>query len=361
MSVSKGQSVLEAVQAYIGQYVNASSDAIYVLAVWVMHTWVTEFLDCTPYLCMTGPSGSGKTRGLEVIRGITRNAVWASDIKPAPLKWNIHNVGGRCTVYLDESELLSKGGVSDARSLMNSGNRPDGVMKVQLPDHSTVDLKVYCPKAVAMIGDMTPTTRNRSILWRCRTGLAPKVFRFVTSAVECAKLVAMINASGTWAKKPSPEYADCLDAWPRDQETWSGMFATVSALGCDKAHWDRLARIAVLWTQEKNSVAVKFYKQVEAEQRPEEGKTPLAAKAMKDLLAVLRDSDAKGIWSDEAVKRMLALPLGGWAGYEGSGLTEKSLARLVGPWVQPGPIRAGGRESIQKRGYKRADLLKVKV
>lgn len=252
------------------------------------------------------------------------------------------------------------------RAFMNSGYKPDGTLPIKLPNGQTVDLKTYCAKAAALIGDVTSTTRGRSILIRTVTAPPRNHFRFQVAEAEAKQLARRITERGTWLRKPSSEYLDSLADYPRDQEIWAGLFAVLTALGCDKAHKDRLERIAVLSTVGKNSTASKYYKQVEAEAAAKAGDGPASLKAMRDLLSVLRPTDIKGIWSDEAVSRMLALPLGGWAAYEGVGLTEKSLARLVGPWIETEQIRSpesakGKRTDVQKRGYTRAALEAVKL
>ena len=79
--------LLDATRRFIERYVvlRSAHQAI-VLALYVVHTYVAEAADATPYIAVTSPEKrSGKTRLLEVLELLVRNPLLVAHLSEAAL------------------------------------------------------------------------------------------------------------------------------------------------------------------------------------------------------------------------------------------------------------------------------------
>lgn len=359
MAKSKGQELLESIQATIESYmVFPNHHYGIVAALWVLNTWFFEVFDAVPYLSITAVAKRcGKSTLLDLLRFLSRNPETGGAGTAAAMYTLMEQYGGRCSLFFDEAERLSSGAASMMRSFMNFGYRKGESIPRVMPDRSVMKFPCYGPKAFALIGDPTDTLRDRSILFVLERRVAPKPYRPTRAEEECKAVVRQIKAyldSGALATMEvlAPDWLD-----NRDQEIWEPLWSIVNGLGCDK-HTIEAFQAASAFLVAGKSAPIKRYTQLEGLDDVDKGEW--GEKAIRDLASVFRDGEV-GIFSAVAVERLRAIPTAPWANFRGVGLSEPVLADLVSQFgVRPGRIREvtgkGAAASAQRRGYTRKSV-----
>lgn len=347
MEKSKGQALVERLSAWLAGYMAFTDSRIaLVLALWAIHTWVSERFDATPYLSITAATKqAGKTRLLSLLSMVSRQGKMFADVTPAYLYTWLEENDGRVTIFADEAEKLSSSALGVLRSMMNTGYLAGQTVGRKMGAR-TVDYPVYCPKAFAAIGDVNDTLRDRSIVITLERGKPTRDMRRVVAMGEAAAIVEDIRhvfVDG-W---PGPVEVDWLTG--RDREIWAAIFGVAVALKLDRETMRDLRAVSADLVAAKSAPRRRYERQ-----DAEDGAIAASygERAVMDLRSVLRDGEPM-IFSVVAVQRMKALEVGPWRAFKGEGLTEMSLASLVSPF-DLGPKlgrMAKGSKARVARGY----------
>ncbi|MGA2233838.1 MAG: DUF3631 domain-containing protein, partial [Tepidisphaeraceae bacterium] len=178
--------LLTDIEATIKKHVILSDHAAAALAVWVLHTWTFELRDIVAYVAIESPEKRcGKTTLLSVLAAMTHKPLIASNVTVGALFRAIDTC--RPTLFIDEADTFLAGN-GTMRGIINSGNtwRTAYVLRLsrakqnqvgressravsELPPEPPSDpgLKKYscwCPKVIAMIGQVPDTISDRSIV-----------------------------------------------------------------------------------------------------------------------------------------------------------------------------------------------------
>ena len=133
------------------------------LTCWVFLAAMMEEMTLLPMVAITSPiKRCGKTSLLGVLRRLCYKALSASSITPAGVyrvvdKYMPTLLIDEMDTFLPENEAL--------RGILNSGHTRDTAFKIAV-NPNTMDperFSTFCPKAIAMIGDMPDTLEDRSI------------------------------------------------------------------------------------------------------------------------------------------------------------------------------------------------------
>jgi hypothetical protein len=142
---------------------------ILVVASWVMAAWLTDVWDRFPNLAVTSPEKRcGKTRLLELLGMITPNARHTANISPAAVYRWIEQSDPKPTLLLDEAQSIQRRFSESSevvRELLNAGiDRNAKVVRMGGEHFDEVrDFSVYCPKAIAAIGDFDGVLADRCL------------------------------------------------------------------------------------------------------------------------------------------------------------------------------------------------------
>ncbi len=203
--------LLTHIEAVIKKHVILSDPAAAALAVWVLHTWTFELRDIVAYVAIESPEKRcGKTTLLSVLAAMARKPLIASNVTLGALFRAIDTC--RPTLFIDEADTFLAGN-GTMRGIINSGNtwrtayvlrlsasrrirrtatqppfpdRPhppslppvggvggdspgegESVHSQSTPESRETGLKKYscwCPKVIAMIGQVPDTIADRSIV-----------------------------------------------------------------------------------------------------------------------------------------------------------------------------------------------------
>lgn len=249
--VAETADLLDRVKAFVQKYVVLGEHEAVAVALWVLHTYAIDAADVTPYLHITSAvKRSGKTRLLEVLKLLVRTPRMASSATVAALVRMIDRLSP--TLLLDELDAaLGKGKeYSEAlRAILNAGNRRGGVASICVGKGSELverDFRVFCPKALAGIGDLPDTVADRSIqivLKRRAPGEAVARFFEGDANQEAAPLRQELEA---WAHRAIPLLCqarpeDLPGLGDRAAEHWRPLLAIADMAG---QPWAGAARMA---------------------------------------------------------------------------------------------------------------------
>ena len=174
--------LLTDIEAVITRHVVLNDHAAAALAVWVLHTYTFELRDAVAYVAIESPEKRcGKTTLVSVLAAMAHKPLIASNITVGALFRAIDSCSP--TLFIDEADTFLAGN-SAMRGIINSGNtwRTAFVLRLSRakPNHlrsesrpgSSVEpgpsgLKQYscwCPKVIALIGEVPDTIGDRSIV-----------------------------------------------------------------------------------------------------------------------------------------------------------------------------------------------------
>jgi hypothetical protein len=180
---ANGAESLDTVLAFVTRFVSMTAHQTRAVALWVAHTHAFDAADCTPYLDINSPEKqSGKTRLLEVLEKIVMNPWLTARTTAAALVRKTH--GEHPTLLLDESDAAfqqDKEYVAALRGVLDSGYRRSGKASLCIGQGAAIqvlDFQTFSPKAIAGIGRLPDTVRDRSIPIKLKRAACGKVARF---------------------------------------------------------------------------------------------------------------------------------------------------------------------------------------
>ena len=359
-TVSKGQAMVERLEAFILRYVavpgGREGGVGLVLAIWCLHTWLSERYTTTPYLVITAATKqAGKTLCMEVLGLLCRNPRQLATVRALAVVRMIEAFEGRVTFFFDEAEKLASSKAGDERSIMTSGYRVGGKHAITV-GKSFTEFKTYASKCFALIGDLMDVLRDRSVVVILQRAVPVADFNVERAEAEGAAGELVKDVVGFFKELPALRSPEFLSG--RDREIWTVLWSIAGALELDAATTKRLTRYIMDLTAAKSAPAKRFNRSAESE--ADAMTRTYSERALADLRKVVGAGEP-GVWTSVAVERMKGLDDGPWRTFGGVGLSETSLAGLVGVHgVRPERIRMvvgkGARAAEQKRGYSRKVL-----
>jgi len=297
--------VVTALQRYV---VFPCPETAWTIALWVLHTYVYDAFDTTPYLEVMSPTKqAGKSRLFEVLGLLVARPYTAVGTTEAVLFRKIH--ADHPTLLLDEIDAtfgkdakLTQG----IRGVLNGGYRRNGVIArcVGL-SHDVKDYSIFCPKAFAGIGDALPdTVRDRSIPIRLRRRATnepqPARFRERHAREELAPLAARIKAFAEGMRdriaRSTPELPN--DLGDRQQDAWEPLLAIADLASGDWPKKARNAAVQLHGTRVEGDIGLLLLEHIrdafDAEKQDE-----LSTKAILDFLVDRGDDSPWARWWSE--------------------------------------------------------------
>lgn len=344
-----GSSVAEAIRTGIRRFMVVSEHQLVALTLWILHTHSFGASDTTPYVIVTSAQkGSGKSRLLEVLKLFVAKPWYTCSPTEAVLARKI--AANQPTILLDEVDGTFGHNSDKAdmiRSLLNEGNRRDGVVPKNVPDGKggwvPEDFSVFCPKAYGGIdtGRLPDTLLDRSIVLRTRRKLPNEQvepFRIREAGEQTAPVRELAKEWGAQnfdllaAARPAP-VSDLSD---RANDGWEALLAIAEQIGGD-------------WPSRARKAAVALYK---AQQQLEDSLQLLLLRAIRDVFAQTKEDR---LTSKVLCSRLNQLDDMDWDPRPGGSLTTGKLASLLRPFeIAPRQLWFGtGSGKTQTRGYER--------
>lgn len=349
-----GQQVIERWIGFLRRYLHISDAQALVMALWAIHTWLFEKFGSTPYLEVYAPNkGMGKTRVLEALELLVRGAERMPTARIAPIVRLIHEHQGKCTLLIDEAEKLAQGAINETRSALAAGYRRGSTHPVTTAQ-GVVRFPTFCPKAFALIGNIQPILRDRSIPILLQRGKPDAdllaEYAQATEAAEAlkAELFKFSQQTGAFSH-PAIEIPEWL--YGRDAEIWTPLFAIARAMGLHKDTLEALTAASVDLSALKELDALPSRPTVAEDQGDIE--LQAAERLLKDVAAIVQPGD-KAIPTEELLTRLRAVPTAPWRSWRGKGLDAIVLSALLSRYrLTPENVRIGKRVV---KGYKVTEI-----
>jgi hypothetical protein len=159
-----GDALLDELRNYFRRYVVLPEEADVALALWVLHTWVFDCFDITPYLAITSPTPRcGKTVLMTLLYWLCSRAKKSDSMSKAVIYRSVDTE--KPTLILDEVNWILD--LTDERAgIVNGGFERNGYAETCEGEGAAIKPRrwsTYCPKALGLIGRLTPTLMDRSI------------------------------------------------------------------------------------------------------------------------------------------------------------------------------------------------------
>jgi hypothetical protein len=133
------------------------------MALWTLHAWALDAAYVSPFLIFSSPEmRCGKSTALRVLYRVCPRTVLASNISPAALFRYVE--AWHPTLLIDEAETFVTGN-DEIRGILDSGHTRDTANVIRLvgDKHEPKEFSTWSPKAIAAIGKLSGTLRDRSI------------------------------------------------------------------------------------------------------------------------------------------------------------------------------------------------------
>jgi Protein of unknown function (DUF3631) len=318
--------------AFLRRYVAMSLHQAIAVALWVVHTHAAEAAEFTPYLAVTSPEKrSGKTLLLDLLGRLVHAPLSVANTSAAALYRSIEKIAP--TLLFDEVDAIftRNGGdrEQELRGILNAGFRrgPMGtVLRTVGPQHTPMRFPVYCPKALAGIGDLPDTITDRSIVIRMKRKRPADHVERMRSRDVAEPAAAMRFRVSDWVaaeidalSTARPELPDALD--DRAADIWEPLLAIADLAG---GAWPATARAAAIALSSGRDDDASYGVRLLADVRQvflDAGTDRMASAAMCAGLNAMEEA-----------------PWGGWG--EGKGIDPRTLARRLRPYeVRPDSVR----------------------
>jgi len=333
--------LLEELASFVRRYVVLTEEQADAVALFVVHTHAFDAATATPYLWITSATPrSGKSRLLDVIELLVAKPLSTVNISDAALFRAIETK--HPTLLFDEVDAIFGAKArdrEDLRGLLNSGYQA-GRPAYRMGGPNRTDLEefdVFCPKALAGLGDLPDTLADRCVRIRLeRKSRSEQVERFRRREVAPEAEVMQLNAAA-WADRhvdllrdARPELPDELD--DRAQDVWEPLLAIADLAGG-------------VWPVRARHAAVDLSG---GEAREEEH---LGVKLLGDIKRVLETRGIDRIKTVELLWALAEIDTSPWGNWYGKTITAHALSRLLKDFrIKTMPVWVDG-ETV--RGYKR--------
>jgi len=356
--------MLSKIEGYLRSYLSFPDDRYFLpLALFAIleHCW-DECFDEVPYLAVSAMvKGAGKTRVLELLSflaGDEKAILVDGSVTVAALYTEIDE---KKVILIDEVERLQNPN-SPFRPILNGGYRRGQVVLRRIGRHN-VSFSIFCPKVFAQIGDLNETLRDRCLVIEMQRTMAGNRKEYVRQEAkklgnELASEMAAIVLENVESIRDS--YLHYHDLYPslsflrdRDREIWKPLFALCQVFAPERL--PELERSAIDIATLKTLPVRRFGLLKDEEEKAL--KLEYAEHLLRDALAVIGDRDR--ITTADLVKGLRDIGTSPWRTYEGTGITDISLAAMLKLFgIEPKTIRVKPKSEPNStaKGYRRADM-----
>lgn len=312
--------VLDRAVAFIDRFVAFTSvHQLHALVLWVAHTHAISAAESTPRLALqSAEKQSGKTRALEVLELLVREPRQVVNMSEAALFRSVD--ASSPTILWDEVDAIfgpKARDREDLRAMLNAGYRRGARVERIIGEGGKMQVKafdVFCPVALAGIGQLPDTVQDRAIVIRLRRRRDDEPVeklrrrRIEPEATELRRELA--DALGA----VTGELADVDPVMPtgmpdRAEDVWEPLLAIADLAA---GPWPTRARAAATF--------------LTLEDRDD--RASIRVLLLSDIRTVL-GADHK-IASEALCRRLARLPESPWATWnKGKGLSQRNLAALL--------------------------------
>jgi hypothetical protein len=344
------EQVFQTIKSFVTRYVVFSRpEHVDVITLWIMHTWVADSADFTPYIYLNSPvMRCGKTQVHRVVEPLVKNPLRTCNVSEAALYREIED--SHPTLLWDEIDSIfgnrkSSEANESKRALLNAGYErgmtairmergPGGFVKISFDP--------FCPKILAGIGRLPDTIVDRSIPIlihrRLKTQSCQKFRRG-----DRASAKPLHDALQTWSsdaelqkrlREGHPEMPESLT--DRQEDIWEPLLAIADCIGGDVPKLARAAAEALCNNEDELSYGAELLTAIR--------------KVIGEKNRITSVDLIEGLWEADALPPRLMEE-------------EKPNHKKIGSWLSKFIKSYGGKSARQLkfegqnlRGYETAEL-----
>ncbi|MBS0236394.1 MAG: DUF3631 domain-containing protein [Proteobacteria bacterium] len=322
-------SLLTEIAAYIEKFAVLSSRQSTAIALWLCFTWCVDYVDIAPILAITSPEKRcGKTTVLTLVDSLACRTLSCSNLSPAALFRAIEE--WRPTLVIDEADTFLETN-EELRGIINAGHTRNNAYVLRAVatnnDFKPKKFNVWGAKAIAKIGDLQDTLRDRSIVIELRRKLNTEhTEKLRHKCLEEAKIIQRKLrrfADDNAYKLPDqqPNIPDGLSA--RAQDNWEPLIAIAMLAG---EEWRKRAVTAAIALSDVNSEPPSF-----------------GVRLLEDVRSIFADLGHARIPTSDLITRLCEDEEKPWSTFNRKGnITARELATLLKPFgISSNTIRIG--------------------
>src|SRR5262245_6624894 len=337
-----GAALLDALRAHFKRYVVLPEHADTALALWTLNTWVFESFDIAPYLSITSPTRRcGKTVLMTMLYWLCRRGKKSDNMSKAAIYRSVDTE--RPTLVLDEVGWVID--TKDERQgILCGGFERNGFVEVCEGEGLAITTRLFstfCPKAFGLIGQLTATLTDRSIVIPMRrkmpTEKAERLRRRDSEAHAQLRgqCLRWANDHAAALAQATPATLPTLN--DRANDLWEPLLAIADRAG---GEWPDRARAAALALSGDGAA----------------GDDNQGVELLSDAKRVFNAAKPAEIPTKVFIAALCADEERAWATYaKGEPITDRQLAKLLKPFgivsttVHP-------PDAPHAKGYRRADF-----
>jgi len=339
--------LLAALRDTFMRYIIMPLHAAIAMALWTLHAWALDAAYVSPFLMFSSPEmRCGKSTALALLYRVGPRTALASNISPAAIFRYVE--ASHPTLLIDEAETFVTGN-EEVRGILNSGHTRDTAIIIRLvgDNHEPKEFSTWSAKAIASIGKLSGTLRDRSIILPMKRK-KPNERVAKLRGRDTDEFLELRRKARRWAddnvaalKEACPSIPEVLN--DRAADNWEPLLAIADLAGNE---WPRLARTA----------AVKL--SADSEVGAESDKVRLLA----DIRAIFEELALDRLPSASLVAELVKDADGRWAAYgrNSKPITQRQVATLLsefttpsGAKIKPRNVRTDGKVP---KGYAREDF-----
>jgi hypothetical protein len=160
-----GEKLLNEIAATIRSYVVMPERECYIVTLWAVHTFIFERFRTTPRLAILAPEKNcGKSTLMDALGCLVCRPLKVDNTTVSPYFRIIEK--SKPTLLLDEGDsYMDKKEMQELRGIINSGHKSNGaVLRTVGKDLEPKLFSTFAPCAIARIGDLWDTVRDRSVV-----------------------------------------------------------------------------------------------------------------------------------------------------------------------------------------------------
>lgn len=334
-----GAELLSEIEDTLTRYVVLPDHGASTIALWVLMAHAMDHFEISPILAIESPEKRcGKTTLLSILQPLVPKPLTAANMTPAAVFRAVEAFSP--TLVLDEADTFLTADNPELVGILNSGHTRASafVVRVVGDDHDVKQFRTWCPKAIALIGELPTTLQDRAIAIRMRRRQKRETVER-RRADRTGDLQNLCRKAARWVADNAATLKSCDPAMPielddRAADNWRPLL-TVAYIG--GGGWPAKAR-----------KAAKVLSRGRADD-DESGGVLL----LRDIREVL-----DGDWLTPAalLERLLALPESPWPEWRvGKPITMRGIAKLLKPYVIKS--EQGSEGGIIARRYYKSDFV----
>jgi len=351
-SASTPPGLLDEVTEWLATYVRTMSrDDIDVIALWAVHTHLTDSLYTSPRLLLDSPMpGSGKTTVLEHLVRLTHRAIQAASLSSPALLARLLEHGPR-TILIDEADRTlneSRDIATELFAVLNSGYKRGGsrpVLVATKDGWDAVEMSTYAPVAMAGNSPNLPDdTRSRTIPVLLMPDLDDTIAESDWEHIE-ADALALGERIAQWAQ------LNC------DRVRLSEPSLPPTVKGRARERWKPLAKVADaaggIWPATVYRLAARDVERESADKEDGLTREKPHMLLIRDVRRIWAQTTADYLGSQELVGSLVAVNPDDWGDRStyGKELTTQRMGRML---VKAFGIHSARPTGQEHRGYPRA-------